>query len=147
MTTIAYKGGIIAADTGLTAGGMRDAHMSKIAKNKAGELVGGAGDAWWIVDFLEWFKAGATGHAPAIMDDSSSQAISISRRGKITCYESGNGRTRAFIIRARYHSLGSGRRIATGAMFVGAHPADAVRAAIAHDDGTHGRVETLRLGK
>lgn len=145
MTTVAYRNGVIAADTGLTAGNLRDSHIIKIAKNKAGHVAGACGDAWWIAAFLKWFKSG--GDLPTTPGTNFNTAIAIRSLRGITFYESGEGRTRFYAIKAAYHAIGSGRHLATGAMFAGAHPVDAVRAALAHDEGTHGRVVSLRLGK
>lgn len=146
MTTVAYRSGVIAADTGLTAGTLRDSHIDKIAKRKDGAIAGGAGEAWWIVAFLEWFKNG--GDMPHIAEGGhASSALVISKRRKVTIYESEKGVTRAFEIQAPFHAIGSGRQVAMGAMFNGAHPVDAVKAAIALDDGTYGRVKQFSVGR
>lgn len=145
MTTIAYKAGIIAADTGICAGSLLDAHIEKIAKRKDGAIAGGCGEAWWIVAFLEWFKNG--GEMPHISGDGvCSTAITIDKRRKVTLYESEKDKTRVYVIKAPYHALGAGRSIALGAMYAGAHPVDAVKAAMTHNDSTFGKVQQFKVG-
>jgi len=55
MTTITYKGGIIAADTGSYPGRMGE--MTKIAKD-GHFLAGACGDATYCAAFLKWFLNG-----------------------------------------------------------------------------------------
>lgn len=144
MTTIAYRNGIIAADTGLVGGGLKDCQMNKIAKRADGAVAGACGAAWWIQAFLTWFQKG--GDMPH--SKSSSYGIVVrSPRSLIQIFESDEGTTRRLKVRAPYYAIGSGCRIAIGAMFAGATPTDAVRAAMAHDDSTYGRVTSLRMGK
>jgi ATP-dependent HslUV protease subunit HslV len=145
MTTIAYRNGIIAADTGLTAGCLRDGHVEKIAKRKDGSVAGASGEAWWIVAFLEWFKNG--GEVPHIVDGGVfSVALVVNKRRKVTIYESEKGRTWSYEIKGPYHAIGSGRQVALGALHTGAHVVDAVKAAMVHDDGTYGKVQSLKVG-
>lgn len=144
MTTIAYRNGIIAADTGLTRGSLRNSFVSKIAKNKDGALAGACGSAWWIAAFLKWFMDGGEMlHNP---DEGCDTAIIIDRRRRMTLYESEKSKTWSYEVRGPYHALGSGCMVAFGALHSGAHPVDAVKAAIAHDESTYGRVESLKLG-
>jgi ATP-dependent HslUV protease subunit HslV len=145
VTTIAYRNGIIAADTGLVGNGLRDCFADKIVKRTDGSVAGASGTAWWMAAFLEWFR-----QADKPLSDlpvcETSTGIIVSRR-TITVVESDAGKVRSFPIRAKYYAIGSGCRLALGAMFAGAHPIDAVRAAMAFDDSTHGRVVSLKVGK
>ena len=85
MTTVAYRNGIIAADTGLTWGTVRDSHIEKIAKRKDGAVAGAAGEAWWIHAFMAWFANG--GEAPHIPEGGhASHAIIITKRRQVTIY-------------------------------------------------------------
>lgn len=136
MTTIAYRSGAIAADTGLSAGPLLDSHIEKIAKHKDGSVAGASGEGWWITAFLEWFKNG--GDLPVMPGKDYSFGIVISKRRHVTLYESGEGFNRFYQVKAPYHAI--------GAMFVGAHPVDAVKAAITHNDSTFGRVQQFKVG-
>lgn len=145
MTTIAYRNGVIAADTGLTCGSLRDSHVEKVAKHEDGSIAGACGEAWWIEAFLTWFKKG--GEVPVIPDGGHfSSALVINKRRKVTIYESEKGKTRSYEIKAPYHAIGSGRELALGAMFAGAPPTSAVKAAMAHHDGTYGKVQSYKIG-
>lgn len=145
MTTIAYRAGVIAADTGLSGGGAHDCHLTKIAKNKDGSVAGAAGNAWWISAFLKWFKDG--GEFPAMPEDDCTSAIVIGgRKNIITLYESEKGQAKPYPVRAPYYAIGSGKNFALGAMFVDAHPIDAIKAAMKHDDSTYGKVQALKVG-
>ena len=145
MTTIAYRNGIIAADTGLCGNGSLDCFADKIAKRDDGSVAGAAGSAWWITAFLDCFRSDQPiNQLPA---PENATGIIISRKRTITLYESAEGKIRTLPIRAKYYAFGSGFRFALGAMFAGAHPVDAVRAAIEHDDSTFGRIQSLEVGK
>lgn len=145
MTTVAYRNGVIAADSGLVGGGTCDCHADKIAKRADGSVAGAAGEAWWMAAFLTWFRADKpVAELPA--GGSNSSGFVVTGRN-ITLFENNEGNVRSFPIRAKYYAIGSGCRLALGAMFAGAHPVDAVRAAMAHDDSTYGRIHSLRVGK
>lgn len=70
----------------------------------------------------------------------------IDKRRKVLLFESEKDKTRVYPIKAPYHALGSGRQIALGAMHAGAHPVDAVKAAMTHNDGTFGKVQQFKVG-
>lgn len=147
MTTIAYREGGIAADTGAGYGGVQLARVTKIVKNDAGAVAGSSGDATWAQAFLAWFKGGEQGAAPVAHDkDKASLGLTVDASGVIRIFESVDGRTISFPIRAPFYAIGSGRSEANGAMFVGASPREAVQAAISLDEGTFGEVETLSVG-
>lgn len=146
MTTIAYRNGWIAADTGLSDNSTRDMFMTKIAKNSKGHLAGASGAATWLHAFLTWFKDGRVGEIP-ISNGRNGCAIIVEKRNAVICVESIDGKIGTFPISGPYQTLGSGSDFALGAMFAGATASAAVRAAMRHDNGTFGRVQTLRFGK
>lgn len=142
MTTIAYRDGVLAADSRATAGDNIIGDIDKIARNVAGDLAGAAGLASYNYAFLEWFRNGEHGEPPkGSKDDGNYDRGAIFRaNGRIDIYEpSGQHATSG-----PYYALGSGRPEALGAMFTGADAATAVRAAIAHDINTGGTVTVLR---
>jgi hypothetical protein len=143
VTTIAYRDGVLAADTGMTIGGSQFAHMTKIARNKRGDLAGGCGMAPWCCAFLKWFMNGEKGAPPPIEKDGGndkSKGFIARARGGLVVHESDG----TFAPIAPYYAIGSGRGEAIGAMFAGASAELAVRAAIAHDESTFGDVTVLR---
>lgn len=147
MTTIAYRNGVIAADSGVTTGGSQVATMLKIAKNSRGDVAGACGHAWWCQAFLSWFKDSTDTPPPVSRDDQMSAAMIVTSRRKLRIFESIKGTIDQFDIAAPYYALGSGRCEALGAMFAGATATDAVRAAVALDESTFGRVHALKVGK
>jgi len=144
VTTIAYRDGIIAADTGATFGGTQLARVTKIANNPAGNVTGGSGDARWCGEFLDWFASGENGSPPVQIDKDMTSVAMVARMRshEIRMFESTNGKTGSFVIRAPYYAIGSGRGEALGAMWAGKSAAEAVAAAIALDEGTFGEIET-----
>lgn len=144
MTTIAYRNGIIAADTGITCGSTRDCFAEKIAKRKDGAVAGACGELWWISAFLKWFKDGGDQvQSPGVNGNT---GFIATKRRVLTVFEAENNNTYTYEVTAPYYAIGSGRMVALGAMHAGAHPVDAVKAAIAHNDGTYGRVMSLKVG-
>lgn len=146
MTTIAYRDGVMAADTMVNSGGVILGSNRKIVRNKAGELAGGAGAASVIESFLRWFM---DGEKKAIWPELTSGpnftdvVLVVREDGALEVYD-GFG---MHPITAPYYALGSGEDVAFGALFMGATPFDAVRAAMAHDCRTGGQVDVLILGE
>lgn len=141
MTTIAYRDGVIAADSQSTAGDSIVGECAKIARNRDGDLAGAAGDAGFSYAFLSWFMAGEKGEAPEAKceDNCFDRGCVFRANGTIEVYEPRG----LHLTEAKYYALGSGRPEALGAMFAGADPVTAVRAAMAHDPRTGGTVWTL----
>lgn len=138
MTTIAYRDGTLAADTGVcTNNGGCVAYMSKIAKGPDGTVGGASGRGVFGHAFLAWVRSGRHGAPPEAKEGD--RGIVVTPDGLIHAYEDGGTVT----LRGPYFAIGSGTSEALGAMFAGATAEQAVRAAIAHDDGTFGEVETL----
>jgi ATP-dependent HslUV protease subunit HslV len=146
VTTIAYRNGIIAADTGMTIGGSQIAQTMKITKNSRGDVCGCCGESWWGEAFRKWFETGA-GDPPSSPGTGVNAALVVLKSRRLRIYESSTGTVAAFDLRAPYYAIGSGRCEALGAMFAGATARDAVRAAMHLDDGTFGRVTSLQVGK
>jgi hypothetical protein len=109
VTTIVYRDGTMAADTGMTVGGSQVAHTTKISRNLAGDLAGGCGDAAWTNEFRKWFSAGEVGSFPPICRDKddrdSGKGLIVRSDGAIIIFESGG----SFPLRAPFYALGSGR--------------------------------------
>ena len=144
MTIIAYKDGVIAADTQTSAGGTIEGHVIKIARNSQGDLAGWCGEAVYGYAFLQWFMADHGGTLPDATKTgdptNTNRAMIVRRDGRVEIYEH-----KGFSIQEPgYMAMGSGRDIAFGAMFMGATAVRAVEAAIAHDTTCGGRVVSLR---
>lgn len=140
MTTIAYRDGLVSADTGLSSStGSRVGFTSKIAKGPDGAIGGACGSAVYGEAFLGWVRSGRYGAPPTADDDT---GIVVDPSGRVTVYQKGG----TLQMRGPYFAIGSGTGEALGAMHAGASAEGAVHAAVAHDDGTFGDVETLRIG-
>ncbi len=141
MTTIAYRNGTIAADSGMCVGDMRLGQIRKIGYHATGGVCGGAGFAGYVAAFIKWFEGGERGKPPVATTDNEqlSRAIII-RPGKLDVIETYEPEG-PFEISVDYYALGSGREVALGAFFVGAEARDAVRAAIEHEKHTWGRID------
>lgn len=139
MTTIAYRSGILAADSLMTCNGLRDDYRQKIFR--VGKvLVGGSGSSATCLKFRDWVAAGMQGESPFSGSDGGN-GIVVSEAG-LVCWGS-SGPTP--IINSSFYSLGSGYEIALGAMDQGASAEEAVRAAIRWDTRSGGDVTVLHL--
>lgn len=142
MTTVAYRDGCIAADTSCAQGGTHNGRMMKIARNENGDLAGVCGHAAFGYQFLEWFKDKEEGKVPQAKgsNDGTDRAIVIrAATGLIEIWEDSGH----FVITAEYYAMGSGRDIAYGAMYWDATAAEAVAAALKHDESTSGDVMVI----
>ena len=141
MTTIAYRAGVLAADTGMTVGGSRLGSIVKIARREDGALAGAAGNAWYSAAFLAWFLGGASGAPPEAKLDQSNidRGVIFLADGTIEVFEPGG----SFKLTAPYFAFGAGRPEALGAMHAGASAVGAVQAAIEHDEHTFGDITVL----
>lgn len=141
MTTIAYRDGVIAADTSMTAGSSRQGRVVKVAANDMGQLAGAAGRATYMAAFLAWFSKGCWDDPPKAekTDDQCDRGIVVHWDGSLTVYEDGG----SFDLTAPYYAIGSGKPEALGALFAGADAETAVRAAMEHDTFTAGDITVV----
>lgn len=140
MTTIAYKDGVLAADTQVTENGdWICGHMLKIWRLPDHRLFGGSGSAVDVEAVLAWLTDG--GDKPEVGENFT--GLIISPQGGVTCIE--NKHLRTLNMEAPYYAIGSGKSVAWGAMFAGADAETAVRAAIKHDTTTGGTVAVLHI--
>jgi len=142
MTTIAYKDGVLAADTLCVNGHIRSGFATKIVRGPRGELAGSAGSAGFNRAFNAWVTAGMEGEPPkaAETDDIRDYGFVVLPNGEIEQHEpEGVNRLRADIF-----AVGSGRNVAQGAMKAGATAEEAVRIAIDLDCYSGGEVTVLR---
>lgn len=144
MTTIAYKDGILAADTCVTDNGAICGTATKLARAPNGAIAGASGNLAPCAKFLSWFARDFGMVEKVAKIEGNSAALIIDKDGTVHTLDAGYP---AFIINAPFHAIGSGSRIALGAMAAGASAEEAVRIACGIDDGTREPVETLRLNE
>jgi len=151
MTTIAYRDGVIAADTQETWDDGSFTPCKKIYRISSsdaeidGHIVALAGGSYSAEVFLEWYENGDWNDPPDLVNldaDEDFEALVVKNDGTLwTC-----NRLFAFIpIKVDYFAMGSGGKAALGAMAVGATADEAVRAAMKHDCYTGGKVQTLKV--
>lgn len=128
MTTIAFRDGVIAADTGVKRGSLRSGKCVKIARNEHGDLAGGAGILTSLTAFLNWFENDEKG-AQLVMSEDTVAFVFRARTDELEMYDS-DGSFRVSDL--PYYAIGSGSPIAYGAMHAGATAEGAVKAAIEH---------------
>lgn len=142
MTTIAYRAGIMAADTCVTDRCCRVGTIAKIWRRDDGALAGMSGAADDMAVFRKWFLDGADAPYPAIIHDS--EGILVLPGGQVLGYfKSGIG----IEIEADFFAIGSGFKAALGAMHAGADAAEAVRIAALLDVDTALPLTIIRLGE
>lgn len=141
MTTIAYRSGVLAADTGTTVGGTRIGDTSKIGRAVDGSLYGAAGRSTYASAFREWAHDMRCGTPPEAIVDGNycDRGLIVYPDGRIEIYEQGG----KFTVAAPYYAMGSGRCEALGAMHAGGDAEAAIRAAMAHDESTYGHIESV----
>jgi hypothetical protein len=139
VTTIAYRDGVLAADTLITSGGDVIGQNTKIG-GKNGVLWGASGDAAWGHAFRGWMRAGMVGEPPPIPDDATGATIFLPNGSVVALHARGfecrNG--------LPFWADGSGADYALGAMQHGATAEQAVRAAMAWDTRTGGEITVLK---
>lgn len=164
MTTLAFRDGVLAADTMTTEGGVFVGTVTKIAQSLPrvdGTILvaGGCGEHALVERFLRWFRdnrpedieeplmLALKGHPS--MKEGEKEAwgyVFDHRAGTVTAFELDLPPS---TIRmqgtpaSRYFAEGSGARFAFGAMFMGASAPQAVRAAAAFDRFSGDEVEVI----
>jgi ATP-dependent HslUV protease subunit HslV len=137
MTTIAYRDGVIAADTRETENGLIYPVLSKkIVKLPDGSLFGASGDAEECETLLETAQRR---RAPPELKECN--GLHIKTDGSVWFFE----QTRWVKIDAPYIAIGSGRVPAMVAMRLGADPAKAVNIAMEFDAHTGGSIMVEKL--
>lgn len=138
MTTIAYRDGVLAADTLATSNDVRDDYGPKIWR--VGRLlVGASGSRPLCLRFRDWVANGMGGESP-FYGDNKGNGIVIAPDSVVAWSESGS-----WPVAAPFYSLGSGYQLAMGAMEMGATAEQAVAASIKHDCLSGGEITVLSL--
>jgi hypothetical protein len=141
VTTIAYRDGVLAADTLITSGGERVGHHQK-ARRRGRLLYAttgscGLGDAW-----AAWLRAGAAGEPPTLLSDGGTANGYVFLPDDAVVWFHSEGVTH---IRAPFWAAGSGDCFARGAMETGATAEQAVAAAIKWDTGSGGEITVISV--
>lgn len=143
MTTIAYKDGVLAADTRVTIGDVIDpSEHKKVFRLKNGALVGLGGDTGAAMSFLKQLKADPDDFDNIAVDRGKElNAIYVKPNGKV--FERDNNGWAP--ITSGYAATGSGYVPALVAMRMGASAKEAVKIAMEFDKNTGGKVRSVKL--
>lgn len=146
MTTIVFRDGILAADRAIFDRETYCGETLKIFRSECGAIGGLAGFMGDSATFRDWMAApgGIAIDQPPEFQHQDSEALVITKAGD--CYWIGPGKRWAKQL-AEYHVIGSGFRIAMGALAAGVSAEQAVKIACDLDTYTRGPVDLLTQGE
>ncbi|MRX32818.1 hypothetical protein [Aminobacter sp. MDW-2] len=143
MTTIAYRDGVMAADSQVTGGDMARGEAQKVGRTKKGWLVGISGASGMLDEVIAWLDAGAVrADYPKVSAERPVWGL-VAVSDKRVAVLSPEGVMQW--ANAAFHAQGSGNEIAMGAMAMGASAEQAVRIVSEFDVYTGGRITKLSL--
>jgi len=145
VTTIAYREGVLAADSMLSGNDTNWGSVSKLIKSKHGAIGGAVGRLESTLEFLAWLElfdpAPATDRLDFAPVCDGADGLIITRLGRLLLWTGGR---QLVLLEAPFTAIGTGAKIAMGAMAAGAGAEQAVRIAREYDVYTGGRIVTLR---
>lgn len=142
MTCVAYRSGVLAADTQVTDWGQkwRAKKIWRIDSDAGELLVGICGELYPAMAFVEWLK-NSKNRKPDIGNEDF-EAIVIARTGRVTLWNQSLAPVKP---RGKFFAVGSGGAAALGAMHAGKGAIEAVQIAKLIDPYTGGTVVSLKL--
>lgn len=143
MTTIAYRSGVLAAESLIAYNNFTNGFRSKIAQ--VGEyMVALAGAAWLREPLEQWVADGCnTKKVPTLLMENEDKfsTLIVDKDGR--AYQFDNGYL--IPVHADYIAIGSGSMLALGAMAHGASAMEAVAAAALHDKNSGGPIDAFHF--
>lgn len=144
MTIIAFKDGVLAADSAFVQEDMMFGTAEKIWRRQDGTLVGGHGDAGYCEQFREWVMSGEEGEPPAGPETEDGYSCGLIVRPD--CSLEIHTPRGVLPFNGPYYAMGSGSALAIGAMAFGATAQEAVQIAADHCCWCGGPITSLRAG-
>jgi len=143
MTTIAYKRGILAADSQITAGNriITSQNAVKIVRLSDGRLLGHCGQMRHMRPLIAYLEGDSTRY-PDMEKDATAIVVHVDGRVEL---HFGRHPDEAFEEEAEFYAIGSGSELALGAMAMGATAIEAVNVAIRFDTSSGGEVKHLEI--
>lgn len=142
MTTIAYRSGVMAADSGVFMNDTLEFSHQKVMRLSDGRLFGACGDSGFIQKVIRWLEAGSDpDHVPTLLSDGTFSALLVSPDGGTVW--SIDKYLELIPAKGEYFADGSGRNIALGAMAAGASAREAVEIACRFDVTSAGPIDTI----
>lgn len=149
MTTIAYRNGVMCADTQayLGPGEPKHARKSKVFRLKDGSLLGVSSSiVGAAVRLVPWVEEGCDHDNWPVVKDADKELkfemMQVFRSGEVRYWNDAYTPT---TIDVPFHAVGSGASYALGAMAAGCEATGAVRIACDFDPFSGGNIETWRL--
>ena len=143
MTTLAYRDGVLAADSLVQDNGLIVGETTKIIKCKRGFLAGAVGDCGTIANFLDWVFDGQSGEID--MSAAGSIGVLVSPDGNIRVFQGVRGSC-VLALTFGFYADGTGAMAAFGAMAQGANAEEAVKIACRFDCNSGPPVVSVSLG-
>lgn len=142
MTTIAYRDGVMASDSGSWNGDACHGWARKLARATDGTLYGVSGSAAKAHEFLRWVDGGQCGErpTPGKVGDRGDFIVLICKPDDDVILLTHEGEEH---YQAPYFAVGAAAAVAFGAMHAGATAWDAIAAANEHGEGCHGAVQVI----
>lgn len=136
MTTVAYRDGILVADSGISGAGTYHGSTKKIFRGKRNGVAGGAGHC----SIFSWLEEWAEKHDFAVDFlkshwDCEIDGVILWIKPDQTIWLVEDGH--CWRLEAPFAAIGSGEQIALGAMAAGASAEQAVHIACGFDNGSH----------
>lgn len=142
MTVIAYRNGIMAADTGTWSGNIATANLpEKIYRTKAGDLLACAGRVPDILAVRRWIDGG---ERPAATEKDAFGGLLVRRESGLV--ERISWDMMIYPDNAPFQAEGACDEFLLGAMAAGATAEEAIRLALRHVPYAAGEVQVVRLG-
>ena len=142
MTTIAFDGKTLAADTAMEFDGIKVRFTGKLRRFASGCLAGFAGDVPSGIKLLDWLESDDLNAKLELDADVDVGAILVTPDGGLTLY---GGDGVEIPLEGPYATLGSGAALALGVLIAGKSAVDAVQAAIERDPNSGFEVISLSL--
>lgn len=131
MTTVAYRGGVMAADSLVTGSEIRRGTTRKIHRLEDGGLVGFAGDLGWHDAIILWMNNGADpDFRPKLPENYRLYGMWVKPTHEVLVFSQDLNLS---FCESDFHAQGSGNEIAIGAMAHGASAFQAVEIACQFD--------------
>lgn len=150
MTCIAFRGGILAADSMISYGSYHNGQAHKIhVVTMGGDLhrkvmIATSGIVWITEALVSWIEAGCPNddipHS-LVARDAEFCCLMVNNEGRLFELNSGYW----LECHVEYHAIGSGAAFALGAMAAGVSAPEAVHAASCHDKATGGPIHTMTV--
>lgn len=141
MSTIAFDGKTIAADTAQYNGTTFDVVQAQKVFRCGDELIAGAGDLACILMFVKWWQDGRIDAKPDFKDGAFSALVIGGKESPVLKFEQ---QLQGFEVGVPC-AIGSGKEGAMGAMLAGATAEEAVKIAARLDPHTREPVNTYQL--